>query len=122
MRGIKSRGENNTKKIFIFVILLVISLLLLNSVYKVYRKKVNAKQALVVMQQELQALKEREIFLKDSLNRLETREGMEFELRQKLNVALEGERVAIIVDENEEKDKSVEEKSLWQKIKSTFFD
>lgn len=103
-----------------FLILLVVFGLILNSVRKVYIKKREAEKALALMQKEAKDLADREIYLERSLQRLETEEGIKFEIRKKLNVAEVGESVAIIVDEEKfVKDNSIKN-SAWQKLKSFF--
>ncbi|KKQ78211.1 MAG: hypothetical protein UT00_C0001G0096 [Parcubacteria group bacterium GW2011_GWA1_38_7] len=72
------------------------------------------------MQAEVVALDKREEFLKESLEKLKTREGVEFEIRKKLNVATPGEGVAIIVDEEQSTTTSNQNISSWQKFKNFF--
>ena len=72
------------------------------------------------MQAEVVALDKREEFLKESLEKLKTREGVEFEIRKKLNVASPGEGVAIIVDEEQSTTTSNQNISSWQKFKNFF--
>ena len=100
--------------------LLLIFGFLLNSVRNVYRKKKAAQEILVRMEKEAEELKNREEFLRDSLMKLETKEGIEFEMRKKLNVAEAGESVAIIVDENISSATPTPAVSSWQKIKNFF--
>ncbi len=104
----------------IFFALLIIIVVLLNSITKVYQKKKEAGEVLARMQQEQETLIDREQFLSESLKRLSTEEGLEFEIRKKLNVAKVGESVAIIVDETESSPDSSPNPSLWQKIKNFF--
>jgi hypothetical protein len=118
MRGLKNRGENRLKMGAIFCLLFLIFVVLTNSVYKVYKKKVNAEETLVRMQQDITDLEKRQQELKSSLQRLETADGMAFEMRKKLNVAEVGESVAIIVDEEESKPADNVELSIWQKFKN----
>lgn len=122
MKGIKSKQNNKIKKIVIFFGLLILLFALINSVFGVYSKKKNAQVALLKMQEELKSLEEREMFLNSSLERLETEEGIDFEIRRKLNVALQDEEVAIIVNEEVEEEVLPQEKTFWQKVKSVFFD
>ncbi len=120
MRGIKSRGENKWKRLAAFLALLLIFGFLLNSVKNVYQKKIEAQKLLVQMEEEKTKLEERDQFLKESLASLSTSEGMNFEIRQKLNVAQAGERVAVIVDEGQPATTSSANISSWQKIKDFF--
>ena len=117
MRGIKNRGSDKLKKMAVFLALLLVLGFLLNSVRKVYNKKEEAQKLLVRMEKEKAELEERGKFLQESLTKLQTKEGLEFEMRKKLNVAEEGESVAIIVDEEQAVPASNLKISPWQKIK-----
>ena len=104
----------------IFLILLLVFGLLLNSVSKVYKKKQEAEKILVRMEEQATELKQRNQFWKESLEKLATEEGVEFEIRKKLNVAEVGERVAIIVEEEPIASTSNPQISSWQKFKNFF--
>lgn len=117
MRGIKNKKENKWKRLGIFLLLLLVFGLLLNSVRKVYNKKEEAQKVLARMEAEKNKLEEREKFLKESLAKLETSEGIEFELRKKLNVAEVGESLAIIVEEEPTASVQGLQISPWQKLK-----
>jgi len=51
---------------------------------------------------------------------LSTQDGLEFEIRRKLNVAKVGESVAIIVEKTESSPNNSSHLSFWQKIKNLF--
>lgn len=119
MRGVKTKESGKWKRASVFLALLVLLAALLNSVNKVYQKKKEAGLALYRMQEEARELGERERSLKESLAKLETDEGLKFEMRKKLNVAEVGERVAIIV-ENGGATENPKPNSIWQKIKYFF--
>ena len=120
MRGIGNKKENKWKKLAIFLILILVFGVLMNSVRKVYNKKEEAQKLLVRMEKEKAELEAREKFLKESLTKLATKEGFDFEIRKKLNVAEEGESVAIIVDEEQTASASNLQISPWQKLKDFF--
>jgi len=120
MRGLKNREGQKWKKIAIFLVLLLLFGLLLNSVSKVYKKKQEAERTLVRMEEQAAELKQRNEFLKKTLNKLNTEEGVEFEIRKKLNVAEVGESVAIIVDEEPSVSPESVKVSVWQKFKDFF--
>ena len=122
MRGVKSRDSEKWKKLAIFLVLLLLFGVLLNSVRKVYKKKESAEKALARMQSEVQTLTEREKFLEDSLLRLSTDEGIKFEIKKKLNVAEVGESVAIIVESDESVTTPSSSISPWQRLKNFFSD
>ncbi|MEK7200921.1 MAG: hypothetical protein AAB672_02220 [Patescibacteria group bacterium] len=117
MRGIRNKKENRWKKMVIFLALLLVFGFLLNSVRKIYNKKEEAQKVMARMEEEKTKLQEREQFLKDSLDKLATAEGLKFEIRKKLNVAEVGESVAIIVNEEQAPATQNLPISLWQKIK-----
>jgi cell division protein FtsB len=120
MRGIKTKNNTRWKRLLIFCLFLVIFIFLLNSVNNVYQKKKSAKEALSLMQNQIADLEERKNFLKSSLERLSTKEGIKFEIKRKLNVAEVGESVAIIVEEETSPKTAVTQSSFWQKIKDFF--
>lgn len=117
MRGVNTKSKDTLKKLAVFVLLVFIILLLSNSVRKVYTKKRGAEETLARMNTEMQELKMRKESLEEFANRLQTNEGVEFELRKKFNVAGTGENVAIVVDENASSSGSLSPESLWQKLK-----
>ena len=80
------------------IVLIVASGSLLNGVWGVYQQerqtRINRNQRLT----HLEELKIREGALKEEIDRLNTGRGIEEEIRQKFEVAKEGERVIVIVD------------------------
>jgi len=117
MKGIKKKGEKKWKRLVVFLILLIVFGILLNSVHGVYNKKKEVQETLAQMKAELKDLEDRKKSLEQSLARFNTEEGIAYEMRQKLNVAEVGESVAIIVEEKTAEPSSDEEISVWQKVK-----
>ncbi len=122
MRGIKKREESRWKRIIIFIALLFILALFLNSVNGVYKKKKRVDKVLVQMKKKVSELEKRNEFLKELLKKLKTKEGIEFEIRKKLDVAGAGEKVAIIVEGEKNPTVLNLKISTWQKIKNFFSD
>ena len=120
MRGLKHKEGGKWKKAGIFLILFLILIFLSNSLNNVYQKKKNADIALARMQERVADLQNREEVLKDSLARLDTIDGMKFEIRKKLNVAEVGESVAVIVDPEQKAPVPAYSISPWQKFKNFF--
>lgn len=120
MRGIKTREDGKWKRLSIFLLLFVMFAVLLNSVKNIYQKKQAAQEALAQMQKEASDLESRDKILENSLQKLTTQEGIEFEMRKKLNVAGAGESVAIVVEGDQEASTSAMRISAWQKVKSFF--
>lgn len=122
LKGLKNRESEKWKKIAIGLALILVLALLINSVTKVYKKKKEAEKVLVRMESQAAELKKRDEFLRDSLEKLSTEEGIEFEIRKKLNVAEAGEGVAIIVEEEPATSTPSAKISPWQKLKKFFND
>jgi hypothetical protein len=120
MRGVKTKTAGRWKRVVISLTLFFVLAIFLNAVNNVYQKKKSAEALLVRMENEVQELKERESFLSSSLSRLQTVEGIKFEIRRKLNVAEAGESVAIIVAQEETDRANPSDLSVWQQIKLFF--
>ncbi|MFC1733185.1 septum formation initiator family protein [candidate division KSB1 bacterium] len=80
------------------VVLVVVSVFLTHGVWGVYQQehitRINKNQRLT----HLEELEIREKALQKEINRLSTERGIEEEIRQKFEVAKEGERVIVIVE------------------------
>lgn len=122
MRGVKTKSGNRWKRALTLCLLLLLLGLFGHSVKNVYMKKRGAESALAKMQSEKKVLEERKEFLEQSINRLSTEEGVEFEIRRKLNMAEAGESVAFILEGETPSFSPVPEKSNWQKLKDFFSD
>ncbi len=120
MRGIKNRNSAKVKKLAIFLALFLVLGIFLNSLVNVYQKKKEAAEALARMEEERMELSDRAAELEETLARLETKEGLDFEIRKRLNVAAAGENVAIIVEESSGAPLPQPEKSVWDKIREFF--
>ena len=78
-------------------------------------------------QEELEALKERATVLESRVERLKDERGVEEELRNRFDVAKEGEQVVIILDNGEETETDLDELSIppgtdTEEEESSFFD
>lgn len=122
MRGIRTKESGKWKKAALTLALLLVLAVLLNSARGVYQKKKEAQQTLARMEKEKSELENRQKYLQDSLANLATKEGIDFEIRSKLNVAAAGERVAIIVNQTASSSDQTSSLSAWQKIKNFFTD
>jgi len=118
MRGLKSKEQGQWKKWGTFLLLFLILLLLTHSASNVYKKKKVAEETLVRMEKDTEELKNRDQVLKTAIARMATEDGLKFEMRKKLNVAEVGERVAIIVDDEETPTTTGAQISAWQKFKN----
>lgn len=120
MRGVKTKVNSRWKRGVVFVFLALALSVFVHSVRNVYLKKVGAEEALSKMQEEKKSLENRKDFLESSIERLSTPEGVDFEIRTKLNVAEAGESVAIIVAQEETDRANPSDLSAWQQIKLFF--
>jgi len=113
----KLRRFMYSKVTLFFLIILII--FLLNSVWKVYQKQAMTRENLAKTASALESLQTREEMLSSEIERLQTKEGTEEEIRAKYGLVKPGEEVIIIVDDN--KNKSVTSistsTSFWQKVK-----
>jgi len=111
------------QKIFIFI-LAVMVIFLGNASWNAYQKYKVAKGNRDNAAAELGKLYEREEKLKEDTDLLKTQEGIETLLRQRFNIAKEGEGVVVIVDkEDEEKTKQADlskDTSFWGAFFSIF--
>jgi len=107
-------------KIALFVLILIF-VLFAKGTWGVYQKASFAKDNRDRADQELEVLHTREEALREELTRLDTKRGLEEEIRHKFDVGLEGEQLIILVDAPEPE--AVVEPyipSVWEKI-VTFF-
>ncbi len=103
------------------VFLLIVALYSLYSTYTVYDKKRGSEQAVVEAEQRLIALSAKNTVLLEDIDRLQTDEGLEAEIRNKYSVAKGSEHVVVLVEEESmPASTTVEQKSRWAKFKSFF--
>lgn len=88
------------------------------SVYDRYIVSREMKEKLVERQHELQQLEERAGALEAKVNHLKDERGIEEELRNRFDVAKEGEKVIIIVNEKENESVVTENKTTHTEIDS----
>ena len=98
------RKKKKLKKIFyspvILVILIVVFMILLKSVFGAYQKERLSSENLDKEKIELEKLSLRQKTLADSIEFLKTDQGVENEIRSKFRAVKEGERIAVIIDDN----------------------
>jgi len=106
----------------VIVTLFIIAVLLGNSVWGVYKKERETVTKRQEQAEKLERLKEREATLEASLARLSTERGIEEEIRNRFDVAKEGEELLVIVDASEvgSTEKAPPPKSLWQRFLDLF--
>ena len=110
-------------KIVIFIIVVVI-VTLIPGVYGIYIKGQESAKDRAAAERELADLKTREEMLSSRLNYVNTDRGLEEEIREKFNVAKQGESVIVLVDKpvvasTTENDANIF-RAMWNKIKKVF--
>lgn len=103
------------------VFLALVALYSLYSTYIVYDKKRESAQAVVEAEQRLIALSAKNTILLEDIDRLQTDEGLEAEIRNKYSVAKGSEQVVVLVEEEPALvATTTEKKSVWAKVKGFF--
>jgi len=104
------------------VIFGIILLVVTHAVYGVYRKAQSAGAFLGEAEVKLEEMKKREKYFSNEIERLNSDLGIEEEIRKKFQVAKEGEKVIVIMDDEGNKAEVQTEPTttVWQKIFSVF--
>lgn len=107
---------------FFLVPFALLLLWFMGGVWGVHTKEHETRAKRIESAAELEALEQRATALEAEIDKLSTPRGQEEEIRQKFEVAREGEEVIVILDPEEEEvvEEEVEEPSLWQKILNWF--
>ncbi|MCR4334526.1 MAG: septum formation initiator family protein [Patescibacteria group bacterium] len=120
------KRQNIKKRIYSPLVVFVLFVILVfgfDSVWGIYKKKQMSDNNLVLTQQGFDKLKNRYDTLKEEVDRLNTQEGIEEEIRNKFSVVKEGEQVAIIVESTNKATTTLEflkTETLWDKIVGWF--
>jgi len=104
------------------VFLFVMTLLLGKAAYNVYQKEKLSKESFALASTRLVELTDREKYLSGEIKRLQKKEGVDEEIRDKFRVAKDGETTVFIVEPNNEASSTqvnVKE-SLWQRFTGFF--
>lgn len=105
-------------KFTLFVILLLI-IFLAKGVWGLYQREKLSRDNLLVSKKNYDELVLRKEYLEKKIERLNTEEGVEEEIRDKYSVVKPGEIAVVIVDDTtstKSKVGQVEDKNWWQKI------
>jgi cell division protein FtsB len=98
------------------VLLAFITFLFVRGTYVVLEKKSESARSVELLEAKAVALRQKQVELTDNIESLKTAEGIEKEVKEKYNVAKEGERVVILVDrEATTTDNTAVSKPWWQK-------
>ena len=104
---------------FTIVVLSLIVLALFNGVWGIYQKVRTSKQKLDLSKEKYEEVKDRHLAIEEQIHHLNTNSGVEEEVRTKFNMAKEGERVIVLVDENDDSQDGTlndSKRSFWSKI------
>ncbi len=109
----KQRFKKILGSLPILILMLVPTFFLVRGAISIMTKSYESAQTLEQLEKEADALSQRQAELKVGIDKLQSGEGVEDEIRSKFNVALEGEQVAIIVEEKPTATTSNEERGSW---------
>lgn len=105
-----------TLGVFSFVVLI-----LLFSTFNVWNKKVESQRLTKSSLAKVLEMEKRNDFIDSQIERLNTQEGIEEEIRSKFSVAKEGEKVVVVVNDNLDDSIPIqEEKTLFEKFIDLF--
>ena len=101
------------------LILFVVLIFVVKGTYQVYKKAHIARTEQKEVEKSFDELSTHTKELEESVERLKSEQGIEWEIRQKFTVARPGEEVVVIVDENDKKSKNggaLGGQSFWQRV------
>jgi cell division protein FtsB len=104
----------------VIAVLLVLIGLLSTAVWNMYTKQRETAEKRAQLAQSLAELEQREASLESEIERLRTQRGVEKEIRERFNVAREGERVMVIVNESKPKEtaQETEQNGFWSTVRN----
>jgi len=109
----------NSKIVVAIVIIAVI--FIAKATYGMFGKYKESLSRREISEQQLAELEKRAERLAKEIDRLNTPQGVEEEIRLQFNVAKEGEEVAIIIDKEQEKKlETVKDRGVWDYILGLF--
>lgn len=103
--------------------LLVVLFLTARAAYNVYGKETESRDRATRARTELRNLQQRKIEVAKAIEQLNTKEGMEREIRNSFRVAKPGEHLVVLVDPPKSEDVVVPDSlvsGLWKKVKGLF--
>lgn len=114
------QGEDVFFRVVKTLLLMLLTLIFLFSTYRLYKKYNHSRRALVDTKIELEKLKKNEQNITDSIQRLSTPEGIEYEIRDRYRVVRPNEKLILIVD-TPNKTQDISQKSVFEKIKEYLY-
>lgn len=95
------------------VILVLITFIFIRGTYIVFTKKAESAQYVTALEAKETALKEEQSQLTQNIESLKTDAGLEKEVKEKYNVAKEGEHVVILVDKGSQATTTASSSRAW---------
>lgn len=117
-----SQKRKMWKKIYsipVLILLLVILFFVLKGTWIIFMKSSYSHKQKIAVEAKLIALQERKNSIEKKIQRLNTETGVEEEIRSKYDVAKEGEKLIVIVDEEEKEINTEENKGFVNKFFTT---
>jgi len=107
---------------FVLIPLVVILLFVIRGTWSIYGKNRSSLEELNLAEDRLARLQEKETELSGMIKKLNTESGVEGEIRERFQMAKEGEQEVVIVEppESEKTAGGSSESSFWQKIRGFF--
>lgn len=100
----------------VLLILLLILFFIAKGSFGIYQKYSLSKNELNSSKEDLVILEEKKNYIHQKVEKLKTETGIEKEIRSKFNVAREGEKMVVIVDDAPEEVIVEEEKGFFKKL------
>lgn len=105
----------------IALLLLIVFIFLAKGAWGAYTKERESRSNLDKVEENHAKALEREAFLLEEIEKLNTEEGVDKEIREKFNVTKPGEEVVLVVEsENSPSEESVEKKGFWERLVGFF--
>lgn len=103
-------------------ILFILVIAFSRAVWNIYQKERFSRENLTSVENEYRELSSRKEYLEGQIQKLNTSEGIEGEIRNKFSVGKEGEISVLVVDSSSSDEKTSETKndSLWQRFLGFF--
>jgi cell division protein FtsB len=103
------------------IVLVIVFAIFASGTWNVYKKEEFARENRQMAEKELEDLRQRETALTEELTRLNTKRGLEEEIRQKFDVGRDGEQLIVLVDAPDPEPVVVlSEPTIWQRIVGFF--
>lgn len=99
------------------IVLAALFVLLARSTYNLYVKNIESSKNLARVNASLQDAEDRYQTLSKETQKLETTEGKEEEIRHKFQVSKEGEKVIVVIDDQNTQENSTTTPSLFNRLK-----